>query len=54
MTVGFLTSKLVKDTVVTIVDRKTGRVLFEGQASKADFNDRVKDWNFSHKHIIYI
>lgn len=54
MTVGFLVRMLTNETEVTIKDKKTNKTLFEGYASAANFNDEVKDWDFSKKHIIYI
>lgn len=54
MTVGFLVKHLTNDTWVIIKDHKTHKTLFEGYASAANFNDKVKDWNFSNGHIIYI
>lgn len=54
MKVYELTRMLTNETTVTIVDRETGKVLFEGYASAASFNDKVKDWDFSKKHMIYI
>ncbi len=54
MTVGFLVRMLVNETEVTIKDQKTGKVLYKGLAGKADFTDKIKDWNFSRDHIIYI
>ena len=54
MTVGFLVRMLTTETVVTIRDKETGNVLFTGPASAANFNDTVKDWDFSHGHNIYI
>ena len=54
MTVGFLVRMLTAETWVIIKDHKTHKTLFEGYASAANFNDEVKDRNFSKKHIIYI
>lgn len=54
MTVGFLTRMLTAETWVIIKNQKTKKVLFEGYASAANFNDEVKDWNFRNSHIIYI
>lgn len=54
MTVGWLTARLTKDTHVIIKDQKTKKTVWEGEAVFANFNDEVKDWNFSRKHIIYI
>lgn len=54
MTIGFLVRMLTTETPVTIKDKKTGKTLFEGPASAANFNDTVKDWNFSKGHVIYI
>lgn len=54
MTVGFLTRMLKNETQVTIKDAETKKILFEGCASAANFNDEVKNWDFSKEHIIYI
>lgn len=54
MTVNFLTNMLTKDTLVIIKDYNTGRQLFKGYAGNINFNDKIKDWNFTHDHIIYI
>lgn len=54
MTVGFLVRMLVAWTEVTIKDQQTEKILFEGYASDANFNDIVNDWDFSNGHIIYI
>ena len=54
MTVGFLTGKLTKETWVIIKDYVTKRNVWEGAAVYANFNDTVKDWDFSIAHIIYI
>lgn len=54
MTVRFLASMLTSETVVTIKDAKTKKVLFEGCANEAGFDDKVVDWDFSAGHIIYI
>ena len=54
MTVGFLTRMLTSATEIIIRDQKTGKTLFIGCASAANFNDKVKDWDFSKEHIIYI
>ena len=54
MTIGFLTGMLVKDVWVTIKDSNTKATLWEGEAALANFNDKVKDWDFSKGHIIYI
>lgn len=54
MTVAFLTKSLTNETWVVIKDKETGKILFEGYASAAGFNDKVKDWDFSKGHVIYI
>lgn len=54
MSVGFLTRMLTAWAEVTIKNKITGEILFEGCASAANFNDTVKDWDFSDGHIIYI
>lgn len=54
MRVGFLTGKLTGQTWVIIKDQKTGKTIWEGEAVFANFNDTVKDWDFSKGHIIYI
>ena len=54
MTVRFLTRMLTTSTDVTIKDADNGKILFEGYASDANFEDTVKDWDFSEEHIIYI
>lgn len=54
MTVGFLARMLVKDVWVTIKDDETKVKVWEGEAALANFNDTVKDWDFSQGHIIYI
>lgn len=54
MTIGFLVGKLTANTEVIIKDQKTEKILFIGYASAANFNDKVKDWDFSKEHIIYI
>lgn len=54
MTVGFLVGMLTNETEVTIKDHETGKTLFVGVASAANFNDEVKDWDFSRGHVIYI
>ena len=54
MSVGYLVRMLTSWTEVTIKDYKTGKTLFKGYASAANFNDTVKDWDFSKDHIIYI
>lgn len=52
--VGELVAMLTAQTEVTIKDFKTGKTLFRGYASAANFNDRVVDWDFSREHIIFI
>ena len=54
MTVKFLAAMLTADTVVIVRDAETGRTLYEGPAGLAAILDRVKDWDFSRGHIIYI
>lgn len=54
MTIGFLTGMLVKDVLVTIKDSETKVKVWEGEAALANFNDKVKDWDFSKGHVIYI
>lgn len=54
MTVRYLVRMLANETWVVIKDKETGKVLFEGYASAAGFNDEVKDWDFSKGHVIYI
>jgi hypothetical protein len=54
MTVGFLVRMLTSETWVTVKDFSTRKTVFEGYASAANFNDKVKDWDFSNGHIIYI
>ena len=54
MTVGYLVRMLTAWTEVVIKDKRTGKTLFRGCASAANFNDKVKDWDFSKEHIIYI
>ena len=54
MTVGYLVRMLTNWTEVTIKDAKTKKTLFVGYASDANFNDKVKSWDFSKDHIIYI
>lgn len=54
MTVGKLTGMLTKETYVIIKDHKTRKIVWQGEAALANFNDEVKDWDFSRKHIIYI
>ena len=54
MTVGFLTNMLTCDTAIKIIDRESGKTLFEGKANEAKFDDKVKDWDFSRGHILYI
>ena len=54
MTVRFLVSMLVAETLVEIKDIITRETIWSGIAKDALFEDRVKDWNFSKGHIIYI
>lgn len=54
MRVGFLTGKLTPETVVVIKDINTGKVIWTGNVAFANFNDTVKDWDFSNGHVIYI
>lgn len=54
MTVRFLTRNLTAETDVVIKDFDTKKIVWEGSADTALFEDRVKDWDFSHGHIIYI
>lgn len=54
MTVKFLAGMLKKDTVVIIKDRETKAVIWKGAAGKAEYEDTVKDWDFSRDHIIYV
>lgn len=54
MTIRFLCKMLTAETKVIIKDQKTGKTFYKGFASKANFEDNVKDWDFSKNHIIYI
>lgn len=54
MAVYELTRMLTNETWVIIKDSCTHKTLFMGYASSATFNDKVKDWDFSNEHIIYI
>lgn len=54
MKVYELTRMLTNETWVTIKDHKTFKILFQGYASAAGFNDEVKTWDFSKGHVIYI
>lgn len=54
MTVSFLARMLFKETVVIIKDMKSRKTVWCGTAEKAIFRDKVKDWDFSKQHIIYI
>ena len=54
MRIEFLTGKLTKDTHVIIKDIDTGKTVWSGSAVFANFNDTVKDWDFSNGHVIYI
>ena len=54
MTVKFLATMLTKETLVIVKDYKTHRTLFKGSAVNANFEDKVKDWDFHKEHIIYI
>lgn len=54
MTIGFLTRMLTTWTYVIIKDYETKKAIWEGDAGLANFNDTVKDWDFSNGHIIYI
>lgn len=54
MTVRWLARNLTNETWVTIKDKKSKKTLWSGYASRATFGDRVKDWDFSEGHIIYI
>ena len=54
MKVEFLTKMLTTDTWVIIKDQRTKKTLFEGFANLARFDDKVKDWDFSKNHIIYV
>lgn len=54
MTVSFLAKMLVNETVVIIKDMKSRKTVWCGTAERALFQDKVKDWDFSKRHIIYI
>ena len=54
MTVKFLVNMLTKETLVIIKDYQTNKTLYKGYAGNIDFNDKIKDWDFSNDHIIYI
>lgn len=54
MTVRFLVRSLVAETYVVIKDFETKKTVWQGSANTALFEDRVKDWDFSNGHIIYI
>lgn len=54
MTVSWLVSNLTNETIVTLKDIKTRETVFVGRADEANFNYRVRDWNFKRGHIIYI
>lgn len=54
MTVRFLTGMLTAETFVEIKDVKTRKTIWSGTANTALFEDKVKDWDFSNGHIIYI
>lgn len=54
MTVRFLSKMLTAETKVIVKDQKTGKTYYKGCASEANFEDNVKDWDFSNNHIIYI
>lgn len=54
MTVRFLVRMLTNETHVIIKNEETNKTLFSGYASAACFEDKVKDWDFSKGHIIYI
>ena len=54
MTILFLARQLTAETWVTIKAKETGKTIWSGYASGATFGDRVKDWDFSEGHIIYI
>ena len=54
MTVGFLTRMLDVHTSVIIKDHETKKTIWRGDAGLANFNDTVKDWDFSNGNIIYI
>ena len=45
---------LTATTWVIIKDHATHKTVWEGEAALANFNDTVKDWDFSKGHIIYI
>ena len=54
MTVASLTKKLTKDTWVMLENSATHAIEWEGFAKDAYWADEVKDWDFSHGHVIYI
>ena len=54
MTVRFLADMLVDETMVIIKDLKTKKVIWSGKAYQANFSDKVRDWDFFQKHVIYI
>ena len=57
MTVKFLAGMLTGKTKVILKDKETGKVYRAARASEiADekISDKVKDWDFSKEHIIYI
>ncbi len=54
MTVRFLTKMLTVEAIVVIKDEKTKKIIWSGNASMANFYDKVKNWDFSSGHVIYI
>lgn len=54
MTVRFLARMLMPKTEVKIEDSETCKTLWIGPAGKITFEDVIKNWDFSHGHIIYI
>ena len=55
MTVGFLAKSLTKETVLTIKDQETKKTIWEGKAEKAvNIPGKVKDWDFSKNHTVYV
>lgn len=54
MKVYELTRMLTNETEVIIKDSETKKTLWKGYASAATFADRIKKWDFSKAHIIYI
>ena len=54
MTVRYLVQMLTPETEVRIKGSKTCKTLWIGLAGKIIFENVVKDWDFSHGHIIYI